>query len=244
MALKNKTTENKPKRTPFAVVESYNTIRTNILFSLSQNNGKIFTISSANESEGKSTTAVNTAIAFSQLGSKTLLIDADMRKPSIHKKIHIANTKGLSNVLVGFCTFDEAVNEINPNLDVLTAGPTPPNPSEMLAGQNIEKLLETLKEKYDYIIFDTPPINIVSDAVVIAPKTDGLVIVIKDSYTYHEEFKSCLSSVEFANVRLLGVVLNAVNPKNSTKYKYKYRYRYKYRYMSYKGYRDSQYVRK
>jgi len=244
MALKNKTTENKPKRTPFAVVESYNTIRTNILFSLSQNNGKIFTISSANESEGKSTTAVNTAIAFSQLGSKTLLIDADMRKPSIHKKIHIANTKGLSNVLVGFCTFDEAVNEINPNLDVLTAGPTPPNPSEMLAGQNIEKLLETLKEKYDYIIFDTPPINIVSDAVVIAPKTDGLVIVIKVSYTYHEEFKSCLSSVEFANVRLLGVVLNAVNPKNSTKYKYKYRYRYKYRYMSYKGYRDSQYVRK
>lgn len=244
MALKNKTTENKPKRTPFAVVESYNTIRTNILFSLSQNNGKVFAISSANESEGKSTTAVNTAIAFSQLGSKTLLIDADMRKPSIHKKIHIANTKGLSNVLVGFCTFDEAVNEINPNLDVLTAGPTPPNPSEMLAGQNVEALLKTLKEKYDYIIFDTPPINIVSDAVVIAPKTDGLVIVIKDSYTYHEEFKSCLSSVEFSNVRLLGVVLNAVNPKNSTKYKYKYRYRYRYRYMSYKGYRDSQYVRK
>ncbi len=242
MALKNNINENKPKRTPFAVVESYNTIRTNILFSLSQNGGTVFTISSANEGEGKSTTAVNTAIAFSQLGSKTLLIDADMRKPSIHKKVHITNTKGLSNVLVGFCSFEDAVNEINPNFDILTAGPTPPNPSEILAGQNIDSLLEKLRQKYDYIIFDTPPINIVSDAVVVSPKTDGLVIVIKDAYTYHEEFKSCLSSVEFANIRLLGVVLNAVNPKNSTKYKYKYRYKYKY--ISYRGYRDSQYVRK
>lgn len=242
MQLKNNTTDNKPKRTPFAVVEAYNTIRTNILFSLSQNNGKVFTISSANESEGKSTTAVNTAISFSQLGSKILLIDADMRKPSIHKKVHITNTKGLSNVLVGFCTFDEAVNEINPNFDILTAGPTPPNPSEILAGSNIVNLLEALKEKYDYIIIDTPPINIVSDAVVLAPKTDGLVIVIKDSYTYHEEFKSCLSSIEFAKVRLLGVVLNAITPKSSSKYKNKYRY--KYRNISYRGYRDSQYVRK
>ncbi len=236
----NKNADNKPKRTPFAVVEAYNAIRTNILFALSQSDEKTFVVSSANEAEGKSTSAVNLAISFSQLGKKILLIDSDLRKPSVHKKLHIVNNKGFSNVLVGFCSFDEAVNEINPNFDVLTAGSIPPNPSEILASNNVDKLLEELKTRYDYIIMDTPPLNIVTDAVVLAPKTSGIVIVIKDSYTCHDEFKSALSAVEFANARILGVILNSVDPKTSSKYKYKY----KYRYASYKGYGDSQYVKK
>ncbi len=239
MAL-NKKSENKTKRTPFAVVEAYNTIRTNILFALSQSDEKIFVVSSANEGEGKSTSAVNIAISFSQLGKKILLIDSDLRKPSVHKKLHVTNTKGFSNVLVGFCTFEEAVNEINPNLDVLTAGSVPPNPSEILASTAVDRLFDTLKAKYDYIILDTPPLNIVTDAVVLAPKTSGMVIVIKDAATGHDEFKSAISAVEFANARVLGVILNSVNPKKSGKYKYKY----KYRYASYKGYGDSQYVKK
>lgn len=227
------------KRTPFAVVEAYNTVRTNLLFLLSQHKGKIVTISSPNASEGKSTTAVNVAISFSQLGSKTLLIDADLRRPSIHKKLHTDNDKGLSSVLVGFCGTDEAIKCINPHFDVLPSGPIPPNPSEILASETFDKLLEDLKEKYDYIIIDTPPVNIVSDALMVAPRTDGIVMVVKDYTTYHDDFKSAISSIEFADIRVLGVVLNGVTQKTG-KYKYKSKYHYRY----YKSYDDSAYFNK
>ena len=231
-------------KTPFAVVEAYNTIRTNMLFLLSQTKGKMFAVTSAMASEGKSTTVLNLAISFSQLGGKILLIDADLRKPSIHKKVHIANTKGLSNVLVGFCTFDEAVTTINENLDILTAGTRPPNPSEILASQNFEDLLEFAKERYDYVIIDTPPINLLSDALLIAPRTDGVVMVVKDHETYHLEFRNALSSIEFANIHLFGVVLNSMNEADQKrKYgKYRYRYRYRYNYYVY-GNSPSNYVK-
>ncbi len=230
------------KRKPFAVVEAYNTIRTNIIFLLSQHKDKIVCISSPEEGEGKSTTVVNTAIAFSQLGKKTLIIDADLRKPTIHKKLKVDNAKGFSNILVGFCNFDEAVKEINPMLDVLTSGPTPPNPSELLGSVQADTLLAELSKKYDYIFIDTPPINIVSDILVMAPKTDGIILVIKDYETTHDEFKHALASTEFASIKLLGVVLNRVNPQNNDK-KYKYKYKY-HRYSYYSQDYRSEYINK
>lgn len=238
----NNNTETKQTRTPFAVVEAYNTIRTNLLFLLSQHKGKVVTVSSANAGEGKSTTALNVAISFSQLGGKTLLIDSDMRKPSLHRKLHIANDKGLSNVLVGFCELDEAINSINPNFDVISAGPTPPNPSELLASPIFDEIINKLKEEYSYIIIDTPPINIVSDALVVAPRSDGILMVVKSRYTYHEEFKGAVSSIEFSKLRLLGVVINAVDPKSSSKYKYKYKYKYRNKYSNYRNYDNSAYI--
>lgn len=238
MAL-NKKEKLETKRTPFAVVEAYNTVRTNLLFLLSQHNGKVVTISSPSASEGKSTTAVNVAIAFSQLGSRTLLIDADLRRPSTHKKLHIENDKGLSSVLVGFCEVNEAIKTINPHFDVLPSGPIPPNPSEMLASESMDKLIEQLKDKYDYIIVDTPPVNIVSDALLIAPRTDGIIMVIRDFTTCHDDFKSAITSIEFAEIRILGVVLNGAAQK-TRKYKYKSKYRYHY----YRSYGDSAYFNK
>ena len=235
----NKKEKTEAKRTPFAVVEAYNTIRTNLLFLLSQHKSKVVTISSPNASEGKSTTAVNVAIAFSQLGSKTLLIDADLRRPSIHKKLHVDNDKGLSSMLVGFCEADDAIKNINPHFDVLPSGPIPPNPSEILASEALDKIISDLKEKYDYIIIDTPPVNIVSDALLVAPRTDGIVMVVRDYATYHDDFKSAVASVEFAEIRILGVVLNGTAKKNG-KYKFKSKYRYRY----YKSYGDSAYFNK
>ena len=229
----NKSAKMKNGRTPFAVVEAYNTIRTNLLFVLSQRKGRSFAVSSANPGEGKSTTALNIASSFSQLGSKILIIDADMRKPILHKKAHIENGKGLSSVLVGFCGIDEAIHEINPYLYLLPSGPTPPNPGELLASEAFDELMASLKEKFDYVIIDTPPINVVSDALVTATRTDGMVLVARDRKTYHDEFKSAVSSVEFANVKILGAVLNAVDVQDGEKYKYKYKYRYRYRYRSY-----------
>ncbi len=206
---------------PFAVVESYKAIRTNLMFLLSQSRSHTFEISSSLPGEGKSTCAVNLAIAFAQLGSKVLLIDADLRKPSINRKLRLRNPKGLSSVLVDLCSFSEAVMSINANLDVLLSGPIPPNPSELLGSDSMSRLLEDIKDEYDFIIIDTPPINAVSDAVALASKTEGIVMVIQDRKTTHDEFKKAVSSLNFANANLLGVVLNGSSEK-SAKYSTKY----------------------
>lgn len=200
---------------PFTVVEAYKTIRTNLMYLLSQSKSRTFAISSSLPGEGKSSCSVNLAIAFSQLGSKVLLIDADLRKPSVYRKLRLQNAKGLSSVLVGFCEFDDALVHVNANLDVLVSGPTPPNPSELVASENMTEFLKMVEDKYDYIVIDTPPINVVSDAVLLAPKTEGVLMVVQDRKTTHDEFKKAVSSLKFANVRLLGVVLNGSSDKSA-----------------------------
>lgn len=215
------------KATPFAVVEAYKTIRTNIMFSLSKKGCKVIAISSSGEAEGKSTTSLNTAIAFSQTGNKVLLVDADMRKPSIYKKVQLSNNAGLSSILANFCTFDEVLNHINPNLDIITSGPTPPNPSEILGSDAFADFINEAREKYDYVFIDTPPINIVSDAIILGSRTDGVVMVVKDGYTQHDYFQRAISSIEFAHLKLLGVVFNASSGKYNKKYKYSRYYAYK-----------------
>lgn len=216
------------KHIPFAVVEAYKTIRTNIMFLLAKNEGRVLSFSSANAGEGKSTTAINVSVAFSQLGCKVLLVDADMRRCSIHKKLKLGNENGLSNLIAGFCTFEQAVKHFNQNLDILTAGPIPPNPSELLGSAQLDAIIENIKGSYDYIIFDTPPINVVSDALVLTPKTDGLILVVRDEITEHDSFECAVASARFANINILGAVMNAADPTNGSNYKYKKYYRKKY----------------
>lgn len=196
------------RQVPFAVVEAYKTIRTNLVYAMSQSDKHSFVVSSSNQGEGKSTTSVNIAIAFSQLGSRVLLIDADLRMPTIYKKMKLSNSEGLTTILAGLGTFEEAVHKINSNLDVLTSGPIPPNPSELLSSQNMDHFLEKVNGIYDYIIIDTPPVNIVSDAVVLAPKTAGAVIVVHGKTTTHEQLDRAVGALKFAESRLLGVVIN------------------------------------
>ena len=229
------------KKVPFAVVEAYKIMRTNLMFLLAKNNGKIISFTSSNASEGKSTTSINMAIAFSQLGGKVLVVDADLRRSSIHKKLHLENENGLSNVLAGFVKLDDAVQAANPNLDVLTAGPIPPNPSELLGSQLFADLMKTVRDRYDYVIIDTPPLNIVTDAMIIAPNTDGVVMVVRDAYTPHESIKAAINSAKFANIKFLGAIINGANPKNSRRYTYR-RYSYKYGYNKY-GYSRGYYGR-
>ncbi len=215
------------KKAPFAVVEAYKTIRTNLMFLLSQENGKVLAFTSSNASEGKSTTSVNVAIAFSQLGVKVLIIDADLRRSSIHKKMRLENNDGLSNVVAGFSNFETAVQSANSYLDVLTSGPIPPNPSELLGSKGFEELMSKVREKYDYIIIDTPPLNIVTDALLIGPHTDGVILVVRDAFTPHDTIRRAISSAKFANIKILGAIMNGANPKNSRRYSYR-RYGYKY----------------
>lgn len=236
------TEQNSPdKKVPFAVVEAYKTMRTNLMFLLAQENGKVLAFTSSNASEGKSTTSVNVAIAFSQLGGKVLIIDADLRRSSIHKKMRLENTDGLSNVIAGFSEFKSAVQSANTNLDVLTSGPIPPNPSELLGSAGFEKLINELRDIYDYIIIDTPPLNIVTDALLIGPRTDGIILVVRDAFTPHDTIKRAIDAAQFANIKILGAVMNGANPKNSRRYTYrrygyKYNYNYRYGYGYGKGY--------
>lgn len=225
------------KKVPFAVVEAYKTMRTNLMFMLAQQNGKVLAFTSSNASEGKSTTSVNIAIAFSQLGGKVIIVDADLRRSSVHKKMRLDNRDGLSNILAGFSDVEKVVQRANSNLDVLTAGPNPPNPSELLGSVAFENLMAKLREKYDYIIIDTPPLNIVTDALLIGPRTDGVVLVVRDSFTPRDSIRQALSAAKFANIKILGAVMNGANPKNSRRYTYR-RYGYKYGYYKY-GYGKS-----
>lgn len=224
----------KTKKTPFAVVEAYKKIRTNILFQLSQCDGKVIAISSADVSEGKSTTSLNLAVTFSQTGGHTLLVDADLRRASLHKKMKIENKDGFSNVLAGFSDVETAVHHLSDSMDILTAGPIPPNPSELLGSKKFVDFIAKARETYDYIIIDTPPIDIVSDALVIAPHTDGMILVIRSDYTAHYMLQRALDSANFAKINILGVILNGVEMKavrryNKSRYaRYKKGYGYGY----------------
>lgn len=223
------------KKVPFAVIEAYKTIRTNLSFSLPHEGCKSFVIASSVPGEGKSTTAVNIAVAFSQLGKNVLLIDADLRRPSIHKKLKLVNTRGLYTILSSSASFEDCIQTVNKNFDVLTSGPLPSNPIELIESPKLVTLLAELEQRYDYIIFDSTPINIVSDAVSLAPKTDGLVLVVREGSTRRDDIQHALSACKFANIRILGAIINGVNPKHSRKYSYRkyksgYRYRYHYQY--------------
>ncbi len=194
----------------FAVAESYKSIRTNLQFLLSSNPGcKVIAISSPQAGEGKSTNAINLAIAFSQLGKKVLLIDADLRRPSLYKKLRIANTDGLSAILAGFATVEDNIVTVNKSFDTLPSGAIPPNPSELLSSASFQRLLASMRLIYDYIIIDTPPAGIVSDALSIANETDGLLLVVKEKSTTHADLQKVLDNISLAGVRILGAILNS-----------------------------------
>ena len=225
------------KRVPFAIVESYKNLRTSIAFLLNENEGNSFTITSANAGEGKSTTSANLAVAFSQLGRKVLIIDADLRRASLHKKFKLENDIGLSDVITGTKNINEAIRNINPMLSVLTAGPLPPNPSELLDSQSFSDLMVYLNSTFDFVIIDTPPLNVVSDALIVAPNTTGMILVIRDGYTPHYSIKKAIEVMRFSNVNILGTIINGINPRSKSRYIYR-----KSKYYSYNsGYRNSSY---
>lgn len=232
------------KNVPFQYVEAFKSIRTNINFALSTTENRIIAVSSGCPSEGKSTVSCNIALTFAQANNKTLLIDADLRKPVQHQNFKkLKNKIGLSTVLGKMNTLDEVINkDVSENLDVITCGPTPPNPSEMLASSNMEELLKELSTMYDVIIIDTPPVNIVSDTLGLSKYVSGLVLTIKEGVTTYDEIAQSMNNFKLANINVLGFILNGVNMSHGGYYhKYGYsKYGYsKYGYSSY-GYGNTQ----
>lgn len=214
----------------FSYTESFRTLRTNLMFGLVQREKKRFLVTSALPSEGKTATAFNLSVVFAQTGVKVLLVDADMRNPKVHRYIKQKNDKGLSAVLSGTLDVSSAVTATEyENLWVLKAGQLPPNPAELLEGKYAERTFAEMQEKFDYVIFDTPPVNLVSDALSIAKKSTAILFVVRVGVSTHEELKKSLRAIEQADLDFLGIVLNDSKAEKSSRY-YKRKYSYKYGY--------------
>ncbi|MBX9987780.1 CpsD/CapB family tyrosine-protein kinase [Priestia aryabhattai] len=191
------------------VAEQYRTIRTNIQFSNVDQDIKTIVVTSSGAEEGKSTTTSNLATVYAQQGLNVLLIDADLRKPTGHYTFRLENHIGLTNVLTRQSTLAQAVQESEiPHLSVLTSGPIPPNPSELLASVQMAELLKEMKEQFDMIIFDTPPILAVADAQILANQVDGTILVVSSGKTEKDAALKSKELLSNAKGKLLGVVLN------------------------------------
>ncbi|MCM3792160.1 CpsD/CapB family tyrosine-protein kinase [Priestia megaterium] len=191
------------------VAEQYRTIRTNIQFSNVDQDIKTIVLTSSGAEEGKSTTSSNLATVYAQQGLNVLLIDADLRKPTGHYTFRLENHIGLTNVLTRQSTLAQAVQESEiPHLSVLTSGPIPPNPSELLASAQMTELLKEMKKQFDMIIFDTPPILAVADAQILANQVDGTILVVSSGKTEKDAALKSKELLSNAQGKLLGVVLN------------------------------------
>ena len=208
--------------TPFYVKENYKSMRTNVLFALSTCEKKIFAVSSANPNEGKSTTAINLAMALADGEQKVLLIDCDLRKSVVHRAFNASNTVGLSSVLSKMNYLDEAIQHTeNEYLDLITSGPIPPNPSELLGSEQMKILLKTLSENYDIIIADAPPIGMVADILNLSDSIAGMLFVVRYGVTTTNDIDEMMNRMNLANMNLLGFVLNEVQTgKHDGYYKY------------------------
>ena len=209
--------------------EAYTSIRTFLLFSTAGKPPKVMMVTSARREEGKTTTSINTAISLTKSDSRVLLVDADMRRPRMHKTFKVSNTSGLSSFLSGNEEFSASlIKHTNiPGLDVMTSGPLPPNPAELLSSYRLRDLIEGLYPFYEFIIFDTPPIIGLADAAITSTQTDGVIMVVRSGETPKEAAQQAKKILESVNAKVLGVVLNGINESNLKYGNYSY-YQYYY----------------
>jgi capsular exopolysaccharide synthesis family protein len=233
-------------KAPFAIKEAYVKLRTNLLFCMKSDKSgpcKVFAFTSAKPSEGKSLTAANVAISFGLLGKKTVIIDADLRKPTQRRLWRIESKFGLCDYLARISPL--RIYDIEGlSLSVICTGTKAPNPSELLSSDRMKELIAQLSKTYDYIIIDTPPINTVADAQIASAYVDGVVLIVRSGETTGAELSMAIDSVKRAEGNLCGIVLNGIDSK-SMKYSYRYKYHdkygYKYSYKSYYGNKYSSY---
>lgn len=212
------------------ISESYRTLRTNITFSSAGKNRKTIMVTSSGPKEGKSTSISNLAITFAQMGNKTLLIDGDLRRPMLHKLFALDKQPGLTNVLVGRQDFHEAVKQLEgvPHLDVMTCGVIPPNPAELLGSERMKELLETLKDDYDVLLIDAPPIIAVTDPSILASMVDGVILVVRSAKAKRDAVQHAVEQLKRVEAPLLGVLLNGIQASNAYGSYYYYNYYHYY----------------
>ena len=220
-------------KSPFAYNEAFKTFRTNVEFSTAVDNCKTLMLVSALSGEGKTTVSINLAVALAKNGKKVLLCDCDLRRPKVQRYLRVkaSSQSGVSTVLNGSCPIDNAIGYIEElNIYVMLSGPIPPNPSELLASEKSRATIEELKTKFDYIICDTPPVAIISDAVAFSKYMDGTILVARQNYASKKAIFDAYNKLKAVDANVLGVVLNDYNSKMDASYKYDKYYSYKYYY--------------
>lgn len=229
------------KNLEFTAVEQYKLLRTNLSFTLPENEKcSIIGVTSAMRGDGKSTTAVNLSYVMAESGKKVLLIDGDMRIPSVAKKMGIENTFGLTDLLRGTSSVQMSSfksPEYN-NWYIMPSGALPPNPSELLGSTRMKNVLKTLSENFDCIIIDLPPVNLVSDALAVSKYISGMIVVIREDYTEKKELETCFRQLKLSDVNVLGCVISEDKKSKGSYSKYKYKRYYKY-YKTYGNYGDN-----
>lgn len=233
----------------FFLKEAYKSLRTNVNFALADSEGcKVVLVTSAMQSEGKSLTALNLAISLAQTDQKVLIIDCDLRRPKLNRLLNMNALSGLSNLLMDSNRMDLTIlAHESMGIDMILSGDIPPNPSELLASARMQRLIDALRQRYDYIILDSPPVDMVVDAVVLSPLCDGVLFVIKADQSERGAVAYALEQLEYAKAKILGFVLNGIGPETGGYGKYRYgkygygKYRYGYRKYGYGRYGYSQY---
>lgn len=212
------------KKTSFAVTEAYKTARTNLQFVSNDDGCNIIAFTSSMPAEGKTISCINMSICLAQSGKRVLLIDSDMRKPQVADTLDLDKTPGLSELLAGFIKISENEQDCArqktaiPNLDVISAGRTPPNPSELLSGSRMKELLDKLSPEYDYIMIDTPPTLVVTDSLVIRNQVNGYVVVVRSGVSSMDVVKETVSKLRQIDAKICGFILNGQKTKSTGRY--------------------------
>ena len=201
--------------------EAYRTLRTNIQYSSFDKEIRSIVVTSSEPGEGKSTVTGNLALSFAQDEKSVILIDCDLRRPTVHKNFKLSNEAGLSEVIVGKAKLEDAIQPYNENLHVITSGKIPPNPAEMLSSNVMTNLIKALKEKYDMVLLDSAPLQAVTDAQILSTKVDGTVFVVRAERTKTDSVKESKSLLDQVGANIVGTVLHATT---ATKGKYYYYY--------------------
>ncbi len=225
------------KNLTFTATEQYKLLRTNLSFTLpDETKCPVIGVTSSMRGEGKSTTAINLAYVLAESGKKVLLIDGDLRIPSVAKKMGLESSPGLTDLLMGYEAqqMSSFKTDILDNWYIIPSGELPPNPSELLGSRRMESILKIMSEKFDYIVVDLPPVNIVSDALAISSLITGMIVVIREDYTEKKELEFCFRQLNLSNVNVLGCVLNESESTGGGRGKYKKYSKYyrKYYYTS------------
>lgn len=207
--------------------ECIRTVRTNLTFmAVGETRSKVWVVTSSQPQEGKTTIASNLAASMAQSGKSVLLIDTDLRRPRVHSSFGLSRERGVSTFVAGEASFESAIQRSRvPGLDVMTSGPVPPNPAELLHSPAFARLVETARQRYDLVIFDSPPLGAVTDAAIIGPQVDGVVVVVKSSETTRDALRSSLRQLRDVSAKVLGVVVNGFDFQSDSYYGKGYYYR-------------------
>lgn len=222
------------EKAPFSYVEAYKTLRTNFNFITVNGKKRIILVTSSLRDEGKSSLAINLSISLAQAGSKVLLIDADMRNPSVHRYMRLKNDAnfGVANLLTGEVKVGDCLIKTEYGVDVISGGLIPPNPAELIGSDAMKELLQVAAELYDYVICDTPPVGVITDAAALSPLCDGVLYVIRQRYASRNQVHRAIESLQTVNAKILGTVITQHSARKNAKgygyYNYGYQYGYGY----------------